>query len=322
MAVTLLGPQRQTDTARVAVAELITDGPVATINAGWREREDDTAELGEVLGGRMLNLRLWRRWRAVLDTDPDYAVAERALRERISAQQEVYGIRLGFALDALRVVERWAAGVPAATSGPAAADALTTVRRLDEWHQSRVRELRQDFYAEVGLGERPVVQQHRTEVAEVLADAAGVVLTGGHVGALLQTLHVFDVAPLLRGPIVAWSAGAMVLGDVVILFNDFSPTESPGPQVYAEGLGLVHRVLPFPHAGRRLRLSDHDHLRRIARRFSPHRCLLLEAGARVDLGDGGALPTAGRLIGSDGSVVDIGARSTVNGRPVNESTDG
>lgn len=258
----------------------------------------------------MRNLQLWRRWRAVLDDDPGYAVAERGMRERIAAQQEVYGVRLGFALDELRVVERWAAGVPATTSAPAAADALGSVRRLDQWHVERVAELRQDFYAEVGLGDRPQVQHHRAEVADLLADAAGVVLTGGHVGALLQALHVFNVAPLLRGPIVAWSAGAMVLGDVVILFNDFSPTAAPGPQVYAGGLGRVHRVLPFPHPDRRLRLSDHDHLRRIAQRFSPHRCLLLDPGVRVDLGDGGAPPTAGRLIGSDGSVVEIGTGST------------
>jgi hypothetical protein len=51
MDITLLGPQRRVAGARAAVAELIPDGPVATINAGWRERETDTDELDAVLGG-------------------------------------------------------------------------------------------------------------------------------------------------------------------------------------------------------------------------------------------------------------------------------
>ena len=56
MNVTLLGPQRRTVAARAAVRELMPDGPIATINAGWQERESETAELDDVLGGRMRNL--------------------------------------------------------------------------------------------------------------------------------------------------------------------------------------------------------------------------------------------------------------------------
>ena len=45
MDITLLGPQRRVAGARAAVAELIPNGPVATVNAGWRDRETDTTEL-------------------------------------------------------------------------------------------------------------------------------------------------------------------------------------------------------------------------------------------------------------------------------------
>lgn len=38
------------------------DGAIATINAGWQERESDSVELADVLGGRMTNLQLYRRW--------------------------------------------------------------------------------------------------------------------------------------------------------------------------------------------------------------------------------------------------------------------
>ena len=67
--------------ARAAVAELIPTGSIATINAGWREREAGDAELGEVLGGRMVNLRLYQRWSELITADAEYAAAERKLTE-------------------------------------------------------------------------------------------------------------------------------------------------------------------------------------------------------------------------------------------------
>ena len=73
MDITLLGPQRRVAGARAAVAELIPNGPVATINAGWRERETDTDELDVVLGGRMVNLELYRRWQQLSDDDLEFA---------------------------------------------------------------------------------------------------------------------------------------------------------------------------------------------------------------------------------------------------------
>jgi len=306
--VSVLGPQRQTDTARATVAELVPEGLVATISAGWREREGDAAELDDVLGGRMTNLRLWQRWREVIDTDIDYAAAERRLRGRISEQQALYGLRLGYALDAVRAVERR----PEATGVRPSAldDAFGAVQRLDSWHLQAVAALRLEFYAETGLGERPAVARHRAEVADLVADAAGWVVTGGHVGALLQVLHVFDIGRLLRPPIIAWSAGAMALSEYVILFNDHSAQDLPGPQAYAEGMGAIRGVLPFPHPARRLRLTDHDHLRRVARRFAPRRCLLLDPGVRVDLADGVPVGAPGRIIGDDGSVLELEAESS------------
>ncbi len=48
----LLGPQRFMTTAGTALRSLGVEGPVATINAGWEEREDDVAELDQVLERR------------------------------------------------------------------------------------------------------------------------------------------------------------------------------------------------------------------------------------------------------------------------------
>ena len=59
MRVTLLGPQRRPTLDTVA-ASLYPEGPVATITAGWQEREPDDGELGKLLGARDVNLQIGR----------------------------------------------------------------------------------------------------------------------------------------------------------------------------------------------------------------------------------------------------------------------
>ena len=63
------------------------------------------------------------------------------------------------------------------------------------------------------------------------------VITGGHVGVLLQLLHVFDLASMIISPLITWSAGAMALSERVVLFGEQAPQRSREIEVYAEGLG-------------------------------------------------------------------------------------
>ena len=65
----LLGPQRFLTTAGAVVRSLDIEGPVATITAGWEERESDDGELDTVLDGRSQNLRLFGRMMDVLEHD-------------------------------------------------------------------------------------------------------------------------------------------------------------------------------------------------------------------------------------------------------------
>ena len=143
MDVTVLGPQRRTTATRTAVAELIPTGRVATINAGWRERESADTELGEVLGGRMVNLRLYQRWQELMADDPEYAAAERGLGELLEEQQAVYAQRVFHAVAALDEVNRREdAGRPGGCSDrrdPGAAGA-------GQRHLAEVAVSRQQFY--------------------------------------------------------------------------------------------------------------------------------------------------------------------------------
>lgn len=308
MKVTLLGPQRKTATVRTAVAELMPQGPIATVNAGWEEREADTGELDAALGGRMRNLELYRRWQEMLEQDPDYAAIERVLTERLAEMQSLYSLRLGHAMDSVAALAR--RGEVPAVQYEAMLDAIRAVQALDNWHLTQVAEARATFYAKVRLGERELVQRHRAEVARAVSDVAGFVFTGGHVGVLLHVLHVFDLGRLLKPPVIAWSAGAMALSERVVLFHDHAPSDNERgrySEVYAEGLGAYSGVLPFPHARSRLRLEDRDLMRLMGHRFAPRKCVLFADGVRVDLEPWQPLPQGARYLSPDQGVVQVGS---------------
>ena len=296
--VTLLGPQRRSAAARAAVAELLPDGPIATVNAGWRERERDSAELAEVLAGRMVNLELYRRWQDLVAEDEEYAVRERELSAQLRELQAAYGVRLHHAISAWQAVMR--RDSHPAMSQLAAEDALRVVRELDRWQLATVAEARAGFYSDLRIGDRDSVCRHRAEVADLVRSATGMVFAGGHVGVLLHLLHIFALGALLKPPLIAWSAGAMALSDQVVLLHDFAPYGPSHAEVFAAGLGAYGGVLPFPHARRRLRLDDRDHVGLLARRFAPLTCLLLADGERVDVRSGEPLPAGVRRLTEQG----------------------
>ena len=300
MKIILLGPQRRpTLDGVVRSLGLGSDlsGPVATVTAGWQEREPDDAELAALLGGRAVNLGLYRRWLDVQDRDPEYFAGARTLADVLAGLQEVYLLRLDYALRAVYAVQR------RPVSGDAVADAVAAVRELDTEYLRRVNVARREFFDRLAPHDRPVIAEHRAEVSAVLADAPALIVAGGHVGVLAEVLHLFNVAAALNGaPVIAWSAGAMALADRIVLFHDRSPQGPGHAEVYGSGLSLLRGVVLLPHARARLLLDDTARMAVFARRFAPARCVLLEAGTRIDVSPDGAWPPGVRVLGEDGHV--------------------
>lgn len=294
----LLGPQRRPTLDTVA-ASLQLVGPIATITAGWQERENDDGELGTLLGARDVNLGLYRRWLDVTERDPLFAAGERRLAEVLDEVAGSYLIRLDHALQAVYAVQRRGGNGPLRSG--ILAEAIGTVRDLDAAHLRRVGAVRGEFYAELPPHERPVIAEHRAEVAALLGDAAAVVVAGGHVGVLADVLHLFNVAASLRAPVIAWSAGAMALGERIVLFGDRSAHGPGHPEIYGSGLSMLRGVVPLPHARARLLLDDAPRMSVFARRFAPARCVLLENGTRIDTSDG-IWPPGMRVLAPDGHV--------------------
>jgi len=309
--VILLGPQRR-PTVDFVVRSLGLAGPFATVTAGWQEREPDDGELSTVLGGRVVKLELYRRWLDVQERDPEYAAAERALQGMVAELQDLYLLRLDYALQAVYALQRRAqtdqlGGTLTEHIAEPVAEAVTAVRELDAAHLAHLNEVRGEFFARLRPHDRPVIAEHRAAVAGLLGEAAALVMAGGHVGVLADVLHLFNVAAVLRSPVIAWSAGAMALADRIVLFGDRSPHGPGHAEVYGSGLSITREVVLLPHARARLLLDDTPRMAVFAQRFAPARCVPLEAGTRVEFSGDGGLPPGTRVLAEDGHVTSLEA---------------
>jgi hypothetical protein len=283
------------------VAEVAPSGPVALITAGWQEWEDDDGGLRQALGAGVesLNLRLHMRGEQVWTEDPELAAGHRELQQKVRYLRRVYNFRLARAMEAWTRIQE-ARGDPEIL-GPEEASALGDVQRLDQHHRERLRELRGAFYERLDPLMREAVARQREQIAEELHRSGLVVITGGHVPVLLNRLRLFGLDRLFAGKVlIALGGGGMALGEQVVLFHD-SPPWGPGHAEVGEvGPGLYPAVLPFPNPAVRLRLDDPSRVSRMARRFAPATCLLLEPGTRVDW-DGGWSASEARRLGSEGA---------------------
>src|SRR5436190_5186292 len=104
--VVLLGPQRFEPTLASVVQDLGIREDLATVTAGWQEREDEDAELRDHLGARAMNLMLHRRGEQVFEEDRALAAAHGLRQERLRQLQIVYRARLVHMEEAARDLMR------------------------------------------------------------------------------------------------------------------------------------------------------------------------------------------------------------------------
>jgi hypothetical protein len=282
--VVLLGPQRLHRTLNHAVESLRVHGMVAAITAGWEEREGEDQEMREHLGGRTVNLRVWERAEDVMARDLELARALRDRHDRLREQHELYRLRLEHAIEAARALLRREPTPGREEMLDAEREgAIEAVRELDEFHLRRVSLIHREFEERWTPTERDSVARHRRELAQILDSCECLCVAGGHVVVLLHRLRLFDLLPFLgHRPIVAWSAGAMALGERVILFHDSPPQGQGAAELHEEGLSAYSGVMPFPHAKKRLLLHDQRRIALLARRFAPDRCIALDPSTRID----------------------------------------
>ncbi|MDQ1348614.1 MAG: hypothetical protein QG573_1989 [Acidobacteriota bacterium] len=280
--VTLLGPQRFTPTLGEAVARAGIAGRLASVTAGWQEREAEDLELHEHLGERTMNLMLYARSEDAFERDPELAAAYRERQERLRELQEIYRSRLGYAQTALRELEM-RSGDPELLA-PERESALQAIRALDEHHLARVDEAHAAFVRQHRPAGRPAIERHSRQIVRQIERVEGLAIAGGHVAILVNRLRLFDLDKKLKGKAVfAWSAGAMAIAERVVLFHHSPPQGYGNTEVLEHGLGLVRGLVLFPHARRRLALDDRRRVALLARRFAPAICVAMADGAWMAL---------------------------------------
>ena len=309
---TLLGPQRHAPTLPEAVVAVGVDlspgqAPLATVTAGWQEREDEDADLVAALLGNTVNLRLYARVADIFERDPLLARAHHERGQRLKDIQAVYEIRLGHAMDAVyelfrRPTEPW-------LLDDEVESALDAVRALDDRVLTLNAEVNAEFVETWQPAEREVVAFHRYEVATLLREASGLAIAGGQVPTLLNRLKLLGVAAHLNDlHVFAWSAGAMVVTERIVVYQDDPPHGRPHSRMFEVGLGWCSGVVALPHARRRLHLDDAARVSLLARRFAPAVCVALDDGAHFPIEGPFSGPRHGVLqLGLDGTVGELAA---------------
>ena len=278
----LLGPQRFLTTAGTVVRSVAAEGPVATVTAGWQDRESADDELHEVMEGRSRNLQLYRRLTEVIETDDHFAAQALAHRDAMDELAGIYSVRLQRALESVYVVARRPARQDIADS--AFDDAVRGVRDIDAWYLAR---------------RRPAVRRAR--------------------GRLAARRQRADLAqPRARSPTCSatprcWPSRAGTSASCCAACG--SSRRGAAGQPARRGLvrrrdgddrarGALQRQRPAGRAGRRglgpwcrpgattssrcrtpgagCTLDDPVHARAFVRRFAPAVCLLLDEGTQVE----------------------------------------
>ncbi|HEY5923498.1 MAG TPA: Type 1 glutamine amidotransferase-like domain-containing protein [Kofleriaceae bacterium] len=299
--VVLLGPQGTSPDVGAVLADLGITGKVGLVRAGYQERESEDADMIASLGVPAVNLKLHARSVEVFRDDTELTVAYQARQQRLRHIQAFYRVRLDKIEDAgktisVRYVEPDLLEMEEKVS-------VDQYRHIDADHIERCNAVRSVFDMSWRFVDRPVIARHRDELRRELQGAEALVIAGGHVASLLNRLAMFDVLELVAGkPVIAWSAGAMVLTERIVLFHDYPPYGSDIAQVLDTGFGLAPGLVVLPDPHRRVNFDARAGIQRFARRMAPATCVAMDHGARIELEDGTIVRANGVRLTTTGEV--------------------
>lgn len=299
--VLLVGTQDPKPDLGAALREVGIKGKVALITAGWQERESDDADLAGELGVPVVNLRLHERTDDVFARDRKLSDAYKVRQRQLRHLNDFYRIRLDHAFEAARAIA--VRHVDEDLLAEERKVSVEELRHLDRDHLERCVVRQVAFDARWKPTERPVVAEHRREIADAIAAAKAVVVTGGHIASLLNRMKLFGVVQMAAGlPWIAAAGGAMVLTERIYLFHDFPPHGTGIAEAFDVGFGLVKDVVVLPDPMRRINLDDKQGIARFVQRIAPATCVAMDNGARVWAKGGRVVRASAHRLHPDGTV--------------------
>ena len=275
----LLGPQRPIrNLDQVVAGANLPEGPIAVISAGWQEAEGDIDDVRALVPGTLIDLNLYHRAEEIFSGDQNLHRAHRDRQDQLKQQQRLYRLRLRQLMISARQLRRSDADPQLIASEER--HAISQIRALDRHHLGRIEAIHGSFDDKIGADHSITLARHVAAVREVLDDCPTVLITGGNVIVLLNRLRLFGVDRLLAEKhVIAWSAGAMVLSDRIVLYHDKTPQGRRDPEIFSAGAGVLPGYIFLPDAERRLRTKDPLRVGLFSRRFAPAACVALDSGS-------------------------------------------
>ena len=281
----LLGPQPQYSTLQAALKRLGCNSRVALVTAGWQEDESSDDELISMLPSRSINLNLFQRSENLFEQDSELIRVLRDRQDDLRVLRDAYLLRLDHCLSVIRDLGDFRIQVQLDIN-PEIEAAFETLRQLDRQYLVRTTQICDQYDSKLDIHNRSHVRHHRDELQKTIAECSAIVISGGHVGIILNRLRLFGILESNSLPIVAWSGGAMALADQIVLFHDHPPQGKGNPEVLRAGMGQYHEIIPLPDARHRLHLEDPARVSLIAERFSNCACIELNDSSFLERIDG------------------------------------
>ena len=229
----LLGPQRPTVNLDVPFRTLDEQQFVAVVSAGWQQAEGDIEDIHAMVKRPLVDLELYQRAEDVLAKEACLRESYRERQDQLQELQRLYRIRLRQSMRAARRLLR-AEGDPAILKHEQR-HAFSQQRALDRHHLQRIRAIHKEFDTRISNAQPTILKKHNAEITDILSRCKTVIITGGNVAVLLNRLRLFGLGPkLAQMNIIAWSAGAMVLSDKVVLFHDKTPQGNRDAEVFED----------------------------------------------------------------------------------------
>jgi len=280
----LLGPQSPDSNLKNAIDSLSVNGPVISITAGWRDSEAEIDELQAAIGRPVEDLNLYHLAEELFSREPKLHTLHRERQDKMLELQRLYRIRLSPGMLAARKLLRDKAESDLLRLEQRAA--ISQVRALDRHHLRRLSAIHEEFGRRISALHIPGTTSLVQALQQKVAESGLVLIAGGHVAVLVNRIRLFRLGEILaQKSIIAWSAGAMVLGERIVLFHDNAPQGKWDAEVMDTGLGIVRHVIPLPHAQLRLDWSNRNRMALFSRRFAPAKCCTLDNGSMIQLQD-------------------------------------
>ena len=274
----LLGQQREAPRLQSILDRWQITGPVGLVSAGWEEDEDDDQWVRDAVDSPVINSRLYGFADDLFQRDPEVIELLRERQDRLRELREINELQTEhlclIARDLWRRLESNASAM-----GPLQ-QTLDQLRAVDDSYLESITTVIVEYETRIAPKERPSVLEYRQRVIERLQGCEVLFVAGGHVGVLLNRLNLCRLLQNIQLPIVAWSGGAMALGERVYFYDQFLPHAKREVELSRRGLGLFSGIQLFPRARQRLQLHDPCELGLLARRMTS-RCLLMNERSEI-----------------------------------------